>query len=57
MSLGIDIGKFKIKIVELVSIDGNVEIKQFGSIPVFEDLNKFDLEKFLDLNLKHASTT
>ena len=45
MSLGIDIGKFKIKIVELVSIDGNVEIKQFGSIPVFEDINKFDLEK------------
>ena len=45
MSLGIDIGKFKIKIVELVSIDGNVEIKQLGSIPVFEDLNKFDLEK------------
>ena len=45
MSLGIDIGKFKIKIVELVSTDGNVVIKQLGSIPVFEDLNKFDLEK------------
>ena len=45
MSLGIDIGKFKIKIVELVSTDGKVEIKQLGSIPVFEDLNKFDLEK------------
>ena len=53
MSLGIDIGKFKIKIVELVSTDGKVEIKQLGStLPVFEDLNKFDLEKFLDLNSK-----
>ena len=40
MSLGIDIGKFKIKIVELVSTDGTIEIKQLGSIPVFEDLNK-----------------
>ena len=45
MSIGIDIGKYKIKIVELESNDGNVKIKKMGSLSVFEDINKFDLEK------------
>ena len=45
MSIGIDIGKYKIKIVELESSNDKVEIKKIGSISVFEDLNTFDLEK------------
>ena len=69
MSIGIDIGRYKIKIVELVSNDTNVEIKKMGSLAVFEDINKFDLEKIsrsqleasvydlakkLDINIKKA---
>ena len=45
MSIGIDIGKYKIKIVELSSINGTVEIKKIGSLPVFENINNFNLEK------------
>ena len=45
MSLGIDIGKYKIKIVELEASSNNVEIKKMGSLAIFEDMKKFDLEK------------
>ena len=45
MSIGIDIGKYKIKIVELASNGGNIEIQKMGSFDVFENINKFDLEK------------
>ena len=45
MSLGLDIGKYSIKIVELYSNNGNVEVKNLGIKPIFEDINTFDLEK------------
>ena len=45
MSLGLDIGKHSIKIVELTSKNGNVEVENLGIKPIFEDVNKFDLEK------------
>ena len=45
MSIGIDIGKYKIKIVELASNGNNIEIQKMGSFDVFENINKFDLEK------------
>ena len=43
MSIGIDIGKYKIKIVELASNGNNIEIQKMGSFDVFENINKFDL--------------
>ena len=55
MSLGIDIGKYKIKIVELESNNDNIEIKKMGSFPVFEDINRFDLDKISRSQLE-AST-
>ena len=45
MSLGLDIGKYSIKIVELSSENGNIEVKNLGVKPVFEDINKFNLDK------------
>ena len=44
MSLGIDIGKYSVKIVELSLNNESVEIKKIGSLPVFNDINKFNLE-------------
>ena len=45
MSLGLDIGKYAIKIVELSSDGGIVEVKNLGIRPIFEDINKFNLDK------------
>ena len=45
MSIGIDIGKYKIKVVELASSGDIVEIKKISSLPVFENINNFNLEK------------
>ena len=45
MSLGIDIGKYSIKLVELDYINNEAQVKTIGSIPVFDDINKFNLEK------------
>ena len=45
MSIGIDIGKYKIKMVELSSDEKKIEVKKMGSISVFKDANKFNLEK------------
>ena len=38
MSIGIDIGKYKIKIVELTSNGNNIEIQKMGSFDVFENI-------------------
>ena len=44
MSLGIDIGKFSIKAVQL-SKDGNeVKVDNIGIINTFDDINKFNLD-------------
>ena len=45
MTLGIDIGKYKIKIVELEKNNNEVSIKNIDSFMVFDDINKFNLEK------------
>ena len=39
MSLGIDIGKYSIKIVELARNDNSIEIINSGIINTFSDLN------------------
>ena len=45
MSLGIDIGKYSIKIVELNENDGSVEIVNSGIINTFNDLKLYNLDK------------
>jgi len=45
MSIGIDIGKYSVKIVELSLTKGEVSIKKIGDLNTFKDINKFDLEK------------
>ena len=45
MSLGIDIGKYSIKIVELNENDGSVEIINSGIINTFNDLKLYNLDK------------
>ena len=45
MSIGIDIGKYSIKIVELTSTNTDITVNKIGSMPVFSDINKFNLEK------------
>jgi len=45
MSLGLDIGKHSIKIVELLSNNGKIEVKSLGAKPIFEDMNQFNLDK------------
>ena len=45
MSLGIDIGKYSIKIVELLKDKDKVYVNNIGKINNFSDLNKFDPEK------------
>ena len=43
--VGIDIGKYSIKIVELSSSNNKVTVNKIGSLNTFSDINKFDLEK------------
>ena len=45
MSIGIDIGKYKIKIVELAKVDDKISIIKADSFSTFDNLAKFDLEK------------
>ena len=45
MSIGIDIGKYSVKIVELSSTNNQVKVKKIGSLNTFADINKFNLEK------------
>ena len=45
MSIGIDIGKYKIKIVELEKVNDSVNIVKADSFSTFDNLEKFDLEK------------
>ena len=45
MSLGIDIGKYKIKIVELEKSNDNISVLKADSFSTFDNLVKFDLEK------------
>ena len=45
MSLGLDIGKYSIKIVELEKNKDQVVIKNIGEKNLFDDLNKFDHDK------------
>jgi len=61
MSIGIDIGKFSIKIVELISKGDQIEVKNIGSLPIFSDINKFNLEKItrpqLEASLQDLAST
>ena len=52
MSIGIDIGKFSIKIVELSSKGDQIEVKNIGVLPVFSNINKFNLEKITRAQLE-----
>ncbi len=45
MSIGIDIGKFSIKIVELANDKDQVIVKNIGMRNTFNNMDKFDLEK------------
>ena len=45
MSIGIDIGKFKIKIVELSQNNDTISVVKADTFPTFDNLAKFDLEK------------
>ena len=45
MSIGIDIGKYKIKIVELEKSNDNISVLKIDSFSTFDNLAKFDLEK------------
>ena len=45
MSLGIDIGKFSVKIVELEKEQENIVIKNIGSKSLFDNLDSFDHDK------------
>ena len=46
MSLGLDIGKYSVKIVELEQRkDQQLAIKNIGEKNLFDDLNKFDHDK------------
>ena len=45
MSLGIDIGKYSIKIVELEQGNDKLKVKSIGEKNLFDDLNKFDHDK------------
>ena len=41
MSIGIDIGKYSVKIVELASTNNQVTVKKIGSLNTFSDINKW----------------
>jgi len=45
MSLGIDIGKFSIKLIELEKNDNNIHIVNIGSINTFDNIDAFDINK------------
>ena len=45
MSIGIDIGKYKIKIVQLEKVDDKISVIKADSFSTFDNLAKFDLEK------------
>ena len=44
MSLGIDIGKYSIKVVELSSSSDTIEVVKIGSYPIFNNINKSNIE-------------
>jgi type IV pilus assembly protein PilM len=52
MSIGIDIGKFSVKIVELEKTNDAVNVKNIGKKNLFDDLNKFDHDKISKSQIK-----
>tara|TARA_Y100000996_G_scaffold72800_1_gene49017 strand:+ start:695 stop:1774 length:1080 start_codon:yes stop_codon:yes gene_type:complete len=52
MSIGIDIGKFSIKLVELEKNNDLVVVKNIGKKNLFEDINKFDHDKISKSQIK-----
>ena len=45
MSIGLDIGKYSIKIVELLKDKNRLYINNIGKINKIKDLNKFESDK------------
>ncbi len=54
MSLGIDIGKYCIKIVQLSKSDTGVKVENIGQCNTFDDLNKFNLDNISKSQLSAA---
>ena len=54
MILGIDIGKYNIKIVQLSKKDNEIKIDNIGSYNTFDDLNKFNLDNISKSQLSAA---
>ena len=52
MSIGLDIGKFSIKIVELEKNNDSTTVKNIGKKDLFDDLNKFDHDKISKSQIK-----
>ena len=53
MSIGLDIGKFSIKLIELEKNNDSISVKNIGK-NLFDDLNKFDHDKISKSQIKLA---
>ena len=52
MSIGLDIGKFSIKLIELEKSNDSISVKNIGKKNLFDDLNKFDHDKISKSQIK-----
>ena len=52
MSIGLDIGKFSIKLIELEKNNDLISVKNIGKKNLFDDLNKFDHDKISKSQIK-----
>ena len=52
MSIGLDIGKFSIKLIELEKSNDSISVKNIGKKNLFDDLNKFDYDKISKSQIK-----
>ena len=52
MSLGIDIGKYSIKMVQLSKDGETIKLENLGILNTFDDLNKFDHDKISKSQIK-----
>ena len=52
MALGIDLGSFDSKMVELVESNDAVKVKSMGTRPIFSDISVYSTEKLINQDLK-----